>query len=62
MNNYIMLLIMKEWFYLNALWKVKKISWKEVYDEKKSCYLKIRVSEVLLHFKDKASDESTNLC
>ena len=28
----------------------------------KSCYLKIRVSEVLLHFKDKASDESTNLC
>ena len=45
------------------------------YDEKKSCSLKIKVSEVLLCFKDKefdekvlvfykdkASDESTSLC
>ena len=33
-----------------------------MYDEKKSCSLKIRVSEVLLLFEDKASDESTSLC
>ena len=53
-----------------------KLSWKEeVYDEKKSCSLKIKVSKVLLCFKDKefdekvlvfykdkASDESTSLC
>ena len=38
------------------------LSWKEVYDEKKSCSLKIRVSEVLLCFKDIVSDESTSLC
>ena len=55
--------------------KSLKLSWKEVYDEKKSCSLKIRVSEVLLCFKDKesdgnvlafykdkVSDESTSLC
>ena len=36
----------------------KKLSWKEqVFDEKKSCSLKIKVSEVLLCFKDKESDE-----
>ena len=53
-----------------------KLSWKkEVYDGKKSCSLKIKVSEVLLCFKykesnekvlvlckDKVSDESTSLC
>ena len=42
--------------------KSLKLSWKEVYDEKKSCSLKIRVSEVLLCFKDIVSDESTSLC
>ena len=75
MNNYIMLLIMRKWFCLNALWKVKKLSWKEVYEEEKSCSLKIKVSEILLYFKDKESgenvlvfckdkvfDESTSLC
>ena len=75
MNNYIMLLIMREWFCLNALWKVKKLSRKEVSEEKKSCSLKIKVSEILLYFKDKefeekvlvfhkdkASDESISLC
>ena len=51
MNNYIMLLIMREWFCLNALWKVKNSQ------EKKNCFLKIRVFEVLLCFKDKKSDE-----
>ena len=45
-----------------------KLSWKEVYDEKKfmmkkkNYSLKIKVSEVLLCFKDKVSDESTSLC
>ena len=56
---------MKSW---KLLWK------KEIYDEKKSCSLKIKFSEVLLCFKykeydekvlvsckDKASDESTSL-
>ena len=33
------------------------LSWKEVFDEKKSCSLKIKISEVLLCFKDKESDE-----
>ena len=69
MNSYIMLLIMREWVCLNALRKVKSSH------EKKSCSLKIKVSEVLLCFKDKksdekvlvfykniASDESTSLC
>ena len=37
----------------------KKLSWKEqVFDEKISCSLKIKVSEVLLCFKDKESDEN----
>ena len=39
---------MKSW---KLLWK------KEVYDEKKSFSLKIKVSEVLLYFKDKESDK-----
>ena len=69
MNNYIMLLIMREWFCLNVLWKVKNSQ------EKRNCSLKIRVFKVLLCFKDKeydenvllfckdkASDESTSLC
>ena len=34
-----------------------KLSWKEVSDEKKNCSLKIKVSEVLLCFKDKEFDE-----
>ena len=72
MNNYIILLIMREWFCLNALWKVKKSHeklknlmkiWKEeVSVENRSCSLKIKVFEVLLRFKDKVSDESTSLC
>ena len=52
MNNYIMLLIMGEWFCLNALWKF------ESSHEKKSYSLKIKISEVLLCFKDKESDEN----
>ena len=56
MNSYIMLLIMREWCCLNALWKVKS-SHEKVFDEKKSCSLKIKVSEVLLCFKDKEFDE-----
>ena len=40
--------IMKSW----------KLSWKEeISDERKSCSLKIKVSEILLCFKDKESDE-----
>ena len=35
----------------------RSLWWKEVYDEKKSCSLKIKVSEVLLCFKDKEFDE-----
>ena len=46
---------------LKALMK-RSLWWKEVYDEKKNCSLKIKVSEVLLHFKDKVFDESTSLC
>ena len=43
---------------LNALWKVNSsYGKKEVFDEKKSCSLKIKVSEILLCFKDKESDE-----
>ena len=53
-NSYIMLLIMREWFCLNAFWKVKRsLWWKEVYDKKKSCFLKIRVFEVLYALKIK---------
>ena len=57
--------IMKSW----------KLSWNEVFDKKKSYSLNIKVSEVLLCFKDKesdkkvlviykdkVSDESTSLC
>ena len=67
MNSYVLLLIMRELFCLNALWKVKALMkrsfwWKEVFDEKKSCSLKIKISKVLLCFKGKASDESTSLC
>ena len=40
----------------------RSLWWKEVYDEKKNCSLKIKVSEVLLRFKDKVFDESTSLC
>ena len=45
--------IMKSW----------KLSWKEeISNKKKSCSLKIKVSEVLVFYKDKVSDESTSLC
>ena len=70
-----MLLIMREWFCLYALWKVKSSHEKNFMMKKKNCSLKIRVSEVLLCIKDKefdemilvfckdkASDESTSLC
>ena len=40
-----------------------KLSWQEeVSNEKKSCSLKIKVSEVLLCYKSKVSDKSTSLC
>ena len=35
-----------------------KLSWNQVFDEKKNCSLKIKVSEVMLCFKDKESDEN----
>ena len=35
-----------------------ELSWKKVFDEKKSCSLKIKVFEVLLCFKDKEYDEN----
>ena len=44
MNNYIILLIMTEWFYLNALWKVKGLMkrrsfwWKEKLFFKDKCF------------------------
>ena len=75
MNNYIILLIMREWFCLNALWKVKSSHEKKFMRKRKSCSLKIKISKVLLYFKDKesyenvlvfskdkVSDESTSLC
>ena len=44
---------------LNALWKVNSsYGKKEVSDEKKICFLKRKVSELLLYFKDKESDEN----
>ena len=60
MNSY-MLLIMREWFCLNASWKVKSSHEKKFLIKKKSCSLKIKVSEVLLYYKDTTFDESTNL-
>ena len=40
-----------------------KLSWQEeVSNEKKSCSLKIKVSEILLCYKSKVSDKSTSLC
>ena len=51
-------MIMREWFLLECIVKIEKLSWKEeISDEKKSCSLKIKVSEILLCFKDKESDE-----
>ena len=66
------------WLWENDLFKYimkRSLWWKEVYDEKKSYSLKIKVYEILLCFKDKesdenvlvfyknkASDESTSLC
>ena len=58
MNNYIILLIMREWFCLNALWKVKSSHEKKFMRKRKSCSLKIKISKVLLCFKDKESDEN----
>ena len=40
---------------LKALMKIRSFWWKE------SCSLKIKVSEVLLYYNDKASDENTSL-
>ena len=39
---------------LKALMKIRSFWWKE------SCSLKIKVSEVLLYYKDKTSDESAS--
>ena len=61
MNSYIMLLIIREWFCLNALWKVKN-SHEKKFLRKKSCSLKIKVSKIMLCFKEKEFDESTSLC
>ena len=41
---------------LKALMEIKSFWWKE------RCSLKIKVSEVLLCYKDKLSDENTSLC
>ena len=41
---------------LKALMKIRRFWWKE------SCSLKIKVSKVLLCYKDKVSEESTSLC
>ena len=65
MNNYIILLIMREWLCLNALWKVESSHENKKFMIKnkiKNCSLKIKVSEILLCFKGKASNESTSLC
>ena len=51
MNNYVILWSWENDFCWNALWKV------ESSHEKKSCSLKIKVSEVLLCFEDKVFDE-----
>ena len=56
-----MLLIMREWFCLNESWKVKSSHEKKFLIKKKSSSLKIKVSEVLLYYKDTTFDESTNL-
>ena len=40
---------------LKALMKIRSFEWKE------SCSLKIKVSEVLSYYNDKASDENTSL-
>ena len=51
-------MIMREWFLLECIVKIEKLSWKEeVSNEKKSCSLKIKVYKVLLCYKDKVSDE-----
>ena len=56
-----MLLIMRELFCLNALWKVKSSHENKKFWWKESCSLKIKVSKVLLYYNDKASDENTSL-
>ena len=41
---------------LNALWKVKHSHEKKFLIKKKSCSIKIKIYEVLLYYKDKATD------
>ena len=45
-----------------SIMKSYKLSWKEASDEKFMQFLKIKVSKVLLFFKDKVFDESISLC
>ena len=51
-------MILFKWFCLNALWKVKNSHEKKFMRKRKSCSLKIKISKVLLCFKDKESDEN----
>ena len=51
-------MILFKWFCLNALWKVKSSHEKKFMRKRKSCSLKIKISKVLLCFKDKESDEN----
>ena len=63
MNSYVMLLIMRELFCLNALWKVKSSHENKKFMMKRKLFIKDkRFFEVLLCYKDKVSNESTSLC
>ena len=63
MNSYVMLLIMRELFCLNALWKVKSSHENKKFLMKRKLFIKDkRFFEVLLCYKDKVSNESTSLC
>ena len=62
-NSYVMLLIMRELFCLNALWKVKSSHENKKFLMKRKLFIKDkRFFEVLLCYKDKVSNESTSLC
>ena len=61
MNSYIMLLIMREWFCLNTLWKFKssdemKFMMKRSLWWKEKLFFKDKSFWSLLFFKDKESD------
>ena len=63
MNSYIMLLIVREWFCLNVLWKVKsshekKFMMKRSLWWKEKLFFKDKSFWSLLCFKDKESDEN----